>query len=299
MPSSNRNNSKRRREGNAKAAEEAKSGDEALMEEIMPAPKVGPSQFKYEDYGGFGERLDVRIPEVNPWNPDNSLTDEERFDRSKSLFTGASLELDCVIPQALKDRAQRDEAKAETAVTRELARSACKLLDAALGMTISQSCLFQHVRPSMGKPGEALSEANKGILLYQVMQGAEDEFLAEEKEFRLKYPQYVPKPANLALAPVEVPAVQVLDEQVSHYATRIEDPERVVRANLNAKHFLLSLQALCGTQDGDPSFKALVLGLVCHHMNGLEGDFNGRDNEAVFAQGEEEIFVQGEEERDG
>ena len=284
---------RKRRAGGAKDGEKgpkaAKNADEALEEEMIPGREVADNYFKYEEYGGFGERMDVRIPEVNPWNGGNSLTSEERMERSKMLFEGASLELDSVIPQALKDRAQRESAKKETAVTRNVARSACKLLDAALGQAVARSCLFQHVRPMMGVPGAEPSEINKGVLLYQVMEGQTEEYLAEEKEFRLKYPQYVPGPGNLALAPVDIPAAQVLDEQVSHYATRIEEPAKVARANLNAQNFLLSLQALSGVKEGDPSFKALALGMICHHLNGLEGNFNGRDSEAMFEQGQEEF----------
>ena len=281
--------SKRRRAGGAKDTGGAPGNGGDLEEEMVPGREVVDNYFKYEGYGGFHERMDVRIPEVNPWNIDNTLTDVERLERSKALFDGASQELDSVIPQALKDRAQRDSAKKEAGMARGVARSACKLLDAALGQAVSRSCLYQHVRPMMGQPGKEISEANKGLLLYQVMEGQVDEYVAEEKEFRVKHPQYVPGAENEALMPADVPAGQVLDEQVSHYAARIEDPAHVARANLNAQHFLLSLRALSGAREGDPSYKALALGMICHHLNGLEGDFNGRDNDAIFEQGHEEI----------
>ena len=121
----------------------------ALEGAMLPGRGLAVSDFKYEEYGGFGDRMDVRIPEVNPWNEENSLTPEEWMERSKMLFDGASTELDSVIPQALKDRAQRDEAKEETKVTRGVARSACKLLDALLGQDVARSCLYKHVHPEM------------------------------------------------------------------------------------------------------------------------------------------------------
>ena len=65
----------------------------------------------------------------------------------------------------------------------------------------------------------------------------------------------------------------------------MEDPAAVARANLNARHFVLSLQALSGEKEGDPAFKALTIGMICHHLNGMDGDFNGRENEALFEQG--------------
>ena len=138
---------------------------------MIPGRGVTVSNFKYDEYGGFGDRMDVRIPEVNPWNEENSLKPEERMERSKMLFDGASKELDSVILQALKERTQRDEAKEETKVTQGVARSACKLLDAVLGQELAQSCLYQHVRPEMRGPGEELSKVNRGVLLYQVMRG--------------------------------------------------------------------------------------------------------------------------------
>ena len=257
----------------------------ALEGSMLAGRGVAVSDLKYEEYGGFGDRMDVRIPEVNPWNEGNSLTPEERMERSKMLFDGASTELDSVIPQALKDRAQRDEAKEETKVTRGVTRSACKLLDALLGQGVARSCLYQHVRPKMGGPGEEISKLNRGVLLYQVMRGQTDEYLVEEKEFRIKYPQYSPGGGNTALAAVDIPATKVLGEQISHYAARMEDPAAVARANLNARHFVLSLQAMSGEKEGDPAVKALTIGMVWHHLNGMEGDFNGRENEVLFEQG--------------
>ena len=67
------------------------------------------------------------------------------------------------------------------------------------------------------------------------------------------------------------------------------EPVVVARANLNARHFFLLLQALSGDKEGDASFKALAIGLICHHLNGMEGDFNGRENEALFGQGHERM----------
>ena len=100
-----------------KSPKAPKIDEESLEESMIPGRGVTVSDFKYDEYGGFGDRMDVRIPEVNPWNEENSLKPEERMERSKMLFDGASKELDSVIPQALKERTQRDEAKEETKVT--------------------------------------------------------------------------------------------------------------------------------------------------------------------------------------
>ena len=69
------------------------------------------SSFEYDGHGGWNTTMHVRVPEVNPWNLTNSLSQEERHKASLDLFEGAAAELDVVIPQALKDREEREVAK--------------------------------------------------------------------------------------------------------------------------------------------------------------------------------------------
>ena len=255
-------------------------------EEDAPHPEVWESFEQYDQYTGWESDIHVQIPEVNPWNMENDLSLAERMKHSKGLFDGAAHELKVLIPQALKDRAQRDASKALVVQAKGITRKADKILEAALGFGLATSCLYHMVRPALTKPGEALSEKSTAVLKYQVMGGDTDVMEVEEKEFLYLHPEYqVPDRGEPEYHPRLVPkAEDVVQEQIAHYAPFIDNDVVVTQVNVNAQHFLLSLEALLDVDRGSPEMRAFVFGVLNHHMDGKEGSFNGRDSLAMFEE---------------
>ena len=170
-----------------------------------------------------------------------------------------------------------------------ITHKACKVLEAALGFSLATSCLYHMVRPSLTKPGEPLSEKSRAVLKYQVMGGDTDAMDVEEKEFLYLHPEYqVPDKGEPEYHPRLVPkAEDVVQEQVAHYAPFIDNEVALGQVNINAQHFLLSLEAMLAMLDvdrGSPEMRAFVFGLLTHHMDGMGGNFNGRDSLAMFEE---------------
>ena len=62
----------------------------------------------------------------------------------------------------------------------------------------------------------------------------------------------------------------------------VKDEKAVRRINVLTQHYLLSVGGLSGAGKGSSELRALVCGLVTHHLSGRPGLFNGRDSVGLF-----------------
>ena len=234
----------------------------AAAEAIVKTQLAIPIKSDYSKFGKLDRKTQSQLNGVDPYTQGKGtkFQDNEKQQAQESMYLNLQAEMDELIPMALKD-----QETAERHAT--IQQDTVPILEAVIGGEPARSCIYASVRHHFGPN---LSDGDKQFLLENVFDGDKNHFDVEERAYSNTKPRS--KPVQLDKEDI----FRLVHKQLEYYAVPIEQKEKAIRANSLTKEFLLSLRALSGTEDKSSSdFKALVLGLVLHHLNGVPGTFNG------------------------